>query len=254
MTVVFFSGGIDSTVLAYDVAKNPERYGISIERSSPLILLTAAVGVEPERKAELLGPLVDGLCEVSSLEIQHVVEKVPLVSYDPPIRVLHGSLQFGPVAAETQTAGRIRQSTNYTAGLHLWLASVAINLEAQLPVFPHHNSPTAFWGFQFDGPSWEDFDHGRMVPNDTSPTFVRKLDELSGYSGHNPSLRFRAPFLENRMDRLQILRMGLKLGVPLDKTSSCTTGWMAACGHCRQCVVRAQALAVLAHEGRWPCK
>ena len=60
--LLFFSGGLDSTVLAYDILTCPERYGISLEGQPTMTLLTAAFSPEERtQKRKNLKTLVQGM-------------------------------------------------------------------------------------------------------------------------------------------------------------------------------------------------
>ena len=82
---------------------------------------------------------------------------------------------------------------------------------------------------------------GTLPPNDTSPSFLEHLNAVSLSTG--VPVWFRAPFLEQRMNKDMIARMGREVGAPLDLTSSCVEGWMAGCGVCPQCLQRPSVMA-----------
>lgn len=250
--LIFFSGGLDSTLLAYDVLTCPERYGISLEGSPVLILLTAAFSPEERReKRRNLRKLVERIGGINPrVRVEHQIVVVPryLGSYERKLDVVEGSAEIHTAARPTgSTTSLLRQymTSHYTPGLHLFLASVAINfLHRDITgILPHHNRPQAFWGFKFEGPVWEAMDRGEGAPSDTTWDFVDAMNKVTVTLGHNPSPLFRAPWIENRMDRYQTVVLANKLGVPIGMTSSCINGWMVNCGHCRQCMVRNQALA-----------
>lgn len=250
MTILFFSGGLDSTTLAFDILNCPSRYGISQEgKNRPrLLLLTAAFTPEEvELTEERLKPLVSAMRDVGRMEVVHEVVYVEgMTSYEVEIPVPHGSLDVHPAVMDSRSASRHVMGVHYTPGLHSYLASIAINRHHSTYHQPHHNSEVAFWGFKLEGPVWEAQDAGTIARSDTTPEFVETLNRMSESLGHPETLRFRAPFLENRMDRYQVLDLAYALKMPVDATSSCVTGWHANCGYCWQCVIRNQAKAAWA--------
>ena len=248
--LLFFSGGLDSTVLAYDILTCPERYGISLEGQPTMTLLTAAFSPEERtQKRKNLKTLVQGMRTLNSrVAVEHKIIVVPSYfgSYDRDLSVVEGSVEIHTAArpnGSSVSLTRQYRSSHYTPGLHMFLASVAISLFHKEGTAPHHNRPQAFWGFKFEGPVWEAMDAGQGAQSDTTGEFVDATNRLVETMGHSPAPFFRAPLLENRMDRYQTVVLAKALGVPIELTSSCINGWMAQCGHCRQCMVRNQALA-----------
>ena len=250
--LLFFSGGLDSTVLGWDILTCPARYGISLEGRPILTLLTAAFSPEERRtKRKNLRGLVEAMRGINPrVEVEHRIVVVPsyLISYDRKLDVVEGSVEIHTAArpnGSSVSLTRQYMSSHYTPGLHLFLATVAINLLHRDVdgLSPHHNPPQAFWGFKFEGPVWEAIEAGQGARSDTTREFVDATNNLADTLGHSPTPVFRAPLLENRMDRYQTVVLAKQLGVPIEMTSSCINGWMANCGHCRQCMVRNQALA-----------
>lgn len=250
--LLFFSGGLDSTVLGYDILTCPERYGIALEGQPVMVLLTAAFSPEERRqKRRNLKPLVEKMRGLNPrVEVEHKIVLIPsyMGSYERKLTVVEGSVDPHTAARpNNSTVSILRQGMNshYTPGLHMFLGSVAINLfHRDVSGFlPSHNRPQAFWGFKFEGPVWESMDRGEGSKSDTTWEFVDSMNTVADSLGHSPTPIFRAPLLENRMDRYQTIVLAKKLGVPIEMTSSCINGWMAQCGHCRQCMIRNQALA-----------
>jgi 7-cyano-7-deazaguanine synthase len=66
---------------------------------------------------------------------------------------------------------------------------------------------------------------------------VARLGTRLGTEGKTP-IRVWTPLL--RMTKKHIIRLGLKLGVPYQKTWSCYAGGTRACGVCDSCVLRAE--------------
>lgn len=246
MPALLFSGGIDSTTLAYDIVINPFRYGITGNRSAtggvnPCLLLVTDAGVRDTRKHDDLHDVVSDLRKVGGLPIEHVFVNAHehLTTYAPSLIAMQGHSSLHPFASQYQPD---IASMPFTPGLMSWLAIIASNLlvsnESEVGT-SEFTSPLVYMGYQWDGPIWEKYDAGETVETDTTPEFVEALNILSRASGS--IVGFRAPFLDTRMDRRMIVQLAQSLKVPLHKTSSCIQGWKKNCGICHQCMLRGAA-------------
>lgn len=75
---------------------------------------------------------------------------------------------------------------------------------------------------------------------DCRPEFVQALAETAGLCHYEP-IELRAPFLH--LTKVDIVRLGARLGVPYDLTWSCYRGEELHCGSCGTCRERANAFA-----------
>lgn len=237
-TLIFLSGGVDSAVLAMALAAQPSIYGQHTQgRTLHLLSYTRPEMVAKHRKS--LSPLVKAIRDTSKASgwgsVKLTVEPCPLkASPDEDIPVGGHQTEYPLLSGY----GPDRDSAPYTTGLHLWLASVALNLLAHEPL-PPYGPREAFWGFQEDGPYWAAKEAGKAPSNDASEGWVASLNAMMGQTPTRT--RFRAPFLENKLDRPQVVDLGLQLGTPFEHTSSCMYGWApSGCGICHQCVRRAR--------------
>ncbi len=239
-TLVFLSGGVDSAVLAAAIAKEPYSFGLS-PRNTSLCLFTQG----GEKKRSQLQPLLTWLVASAYKggfwsDVQVSFEESPLD--DSPCDPMP---EGGHATSYPLVAGYApdRDSAPYTTGLHLWMASMATNKLAHTPL-PQNGPRTAFWGFQEDNPYWQAKEAGKDLSCDASEDWLGALNRLM--STTPTKTRFRAPFLENRMDRVQIVKLGQRLKVPFGKTSSCMYAWdPKGCGVCHQCVRRAKVFKAL---------
>jgi hypothetical protein len=245
--VVLFSGGLDSTTVAWDVVANPFRYGLNQEDNEPVHLLTAAFSEEEaDLKRDQLSPLIREIRAVDEDRVvSHHVVVVPslMESYTPDIQVPMSTLRpLGPGERGSQMSSDKRKSLSlpFTPGLHLFLVSVAENL-LSVPRLPFHGKQSILAGFQYEPETWDLHDAGRLEESDTSPEWVAAVNRLLVSSP--ASAIFRAPFLEQRMTKLDILDLAYAVGVTVEETSSCLVGWKKACGYCGACVVRARTEA-----------
>lgn len=75
---------------------------------------------------------------------------------------------------------------------------------------------------------------------DCRPEFVERMDEVARIANYEP-IRIVAPFLH--VDKGEILRQGLALGLDYSQTWTCYNGREKACGRCGSCVERLEAFA-----------
>ena len=94
-------------------------------------------------------------------------------------------------------------------------------------------------GYILAANEWEKYWSYKVARQDNSPTFVDAINLLS-QMGLSYPVRFRAPFLEQRMGKDDVFHMGQQHGVHYDKTYSCY--FTPACGKCDNCLLRAQLL------------
>ena len=73
---------------------------------------------------------------------------------------------------------------------------------------------------------------------DCSPVFHKAMNEAI-YEGSGHQLRIEAPFVE--LNKADVVKIGLELGVPYDLTWSCYEGGDKPCGKCGTCIDRAAA-------------
>ncbi len=249
MPILLFSGGIDSTTLAFDIAKNPHRYGIAgggslLGAEWPTLLLVTH-GTGEGKFGEDIAWLVSILKQSGvKLDIAHewVNSSGVLRPYPPSRMPAHGHSSLHPYASGYKSD---ILSLPYTSGLHTWLAAVCTNwVDTYDGILgsSEFSNPKVFFGFQWDGPIWEVYDDGRNTPTDTTPQFIDALNVLSKAAGGPTPVEFCAPFLHNRMDRRMIVELARDLEVPLHATSSCAHGWGVNCGKCHQCLIRYAAL------------
>jgi len=83
---------------------------------------------------------------------------------------------------------------------------------------------------------------------DCRPEFVAKMrDALSiGIFGQESSLGVHAPLMY--LNKANIIRLGMQLGVSYGDTHSCYNGVVGGCGECDSCQLRRQAFESLGHQ------
>ena len=74
---------------------------------------------------------------------------------------------------------------------------------------------------------------------DCRPGFFKAFRNLIKKGARNKEIQIKTPLIKKT--KPQILKMALKLGVPVDKTWSCYKGGKKACGACDSCLLRNKA-------------
>lgn len=78
---------------------------------------------------------------------------------------------------------------------------------------------------------------------DCRPSYYRALQKVVKVGTKKKKIRIQTPLI--RMKKSAIIKLGLKLGAPLDKTWSCYAGGNKPCGVCDSCRIREGAFAEL---------
>jgi 7-cyano-7-deazaguanine synthase len=80
---------------------------------------------------------------------------------------------------------------------------------------------------------------------DCRPEFIKQVEETIrlatkvGVTGE--AIRIEAPLIH--MTKAEIIRTGIRLGVPYELTTSCYNGGAVACGQCDSCHLRLKGFA-----------
>jgi len=80
--------------------------------------------------------------------------------------------------------------------------------------------------------------------SDNEMMFVRKLNELLPYAT-NLQKRVQVLMPVGHLMKHEIVRLGLRLGAPLDVTWSCYYGGEKHCGRCGPCYMRKKAFDIV---------
>lgn len=235
MPILFFSGGIDSTTLAFDLARHPYRYGVSVTDDTKLVLMHACKHTTTDdalAKNKGLCELTKAIEDVATYDVELAFVEDPLIPADRQkvptggVQALNPSVfRYGPDIA----------TLPYTPGWMSWMAAIAMN-KCSGETDQVYNPQQVFFAHQMNGPCWEAYDSGTYGNFDATLEFYENLNTQAKLCGE--IIKYRVPFMENRMDKAMIVQTALELEVPLEKTSSCIEGWMKNCGQCVQCVSR----------------
>ncbi len=82
---------------------------------------------------------------------------------------------------------------------------------------------------------------GREHMKDTTPKFLKKINELAEEGTHDGEYKILAPLIE--LDKIEVIKLGEKLNVPFDLTYSCyveskNKNKLEHCGKCLNCMLR----------------
>lgn len=201
-TVLILSGGLDSTTLLYKLLADGEEVGC----------LSFDYGQRHRRE---LGCAAQ-VCRLLGVE-HHVVELYPLQP------LLAGSALSDPGVEVPE--GRYSEETmrvTVVPNRNMIMLSIgiawAVSAKATRVVYAAHSGPATY--------------------PDCRSEFVVLVDALARIYDWHP-VRVEAPFVH--MDKGQIVRLGLSLGVPYQRTWTCYKGGEYPCGVCGACIERREA-------------
>ena len=102
--------------------------------------------------------------------------------------------------------------------------------------------PILLTGHQNEIHEWDGMDEWKHRSEDIGPNFLDRMN-LCNECGFRNRVRIHAPFLDLRLNKYDIVKLGLDLGVDLGaETYSCIH--LPACGKCDNCVIRRKAFAI----------
>jgi len=207
--VVIVSGGIDSSTLLYrTIAEGYDTYA-----------LTFIYGQKHEREIDS----AKRIC--SELGVPHkVVDLSPLKEILGGSALTDSSVDI-PEVSETVEFYDTLKATIVPNRNSIFL-SVAIGYAQSIGA-----------NYVFFGAHHSD----RGVYPDCRREFVEAFEWAEGLANDNPNLVIEAPFVD--MDKSQIVKLGVELGVPYEVTWSCYKGGATHCGVCSSCRERKRAFA-----------
>ena len=214
--LVLSSGGVDSTTaLGMAVAK----YG-----KNNVIALSVSYGQKHDKEIQAASAVAQyygveqlflDLARIfqysNSSLLKHSAEDIPEESYAEQMK-------------ETGSAKPVSTYVPFRNGLFLSsAASIALSKDCGVIYYGAHADDAA----------------GCAYP-DCSPVFNSAMNEAI-YEGSGHQLRIEAPFVN--MNKADVVKIGLGLGVPYELTWSCYEGGEKPCGKCGPCIDRAKAFA-----------
>ena len=215
MPVILASGGLDSTVLFYALAKMPFAYGL--DPSEEIHNFVVDYG-----QISYAGSVKNIEYHQSALKMGRTIEK----KIELP---LEDELANGPMfnANVRVPTDRYPTQDDFINGRNTILLAMA-------SAHASAHQMDVFLGLHQEAD--EDTDRTMEFIN----SFIT-LQSSGGFS-KDTIREIRVPFLENYMDKAQVACLGVHLGVPFKKTCSCP--YVPVCGVCTACTGRAKATAI----------
>lgn len=228
--IVLASGGIDSTVLMYHLHQKKALKGIffvNYEQASASI-------------------------QYSNLMYHSKILKVPFEMFS-----LYLPLYMRGSGAILKGKPKKKQKKPYE-NLHYgakknkeWLRDVYDYIPARNTLFTLYALGWArslglkmvYAGYQLDSEVWEAFHKAGVDSSpgmDTTPGYVRDFNLFLKSGAIDNDMRVEAPFLDDCMDKQEVVKWGKKYKVDLSKTYSCE--FYPECGACQGCLVRRKVL------------
>lgn len=211
--MVLFSGGVDSTTCL----------GLAIERfgKENVIPLSIVYGQKHEKEVEAARKVLEHY-GLKGMEL----DLTPIFAYSDCSLLSHSSQEIPEESyasqLEKQNGAPVTTYVPFRNGLFLAsAASMALSLGCSCIYYGAHRDDAA----------------GNAYP-DCSEAFLKSMDEAV-YEGSGRALRIEAPFISS--NKAQVVKEGLRLGVPYELTWSCYEGGDRPCGRCGTCIDRQKA-------------
>lgn len=208
--IVLFSGGLDSTTCLYWALAQ----GYACET------LTVSYGQKHEREVRAAKEIADKL----GVKQHFVTLDFPWLASSS---LVDGKQEIPDLPMEEIESGKI--PSTYVPGRNLVFLSIAASLMDSL----HADAIVA-------GPNAIDFSG---YP-DCTPMFFKSASEAINRGteqGVTKGVEVLAPLMD--LSKEDIVKLGVKLGVPFELTWSCYSGGEKPCGYCDSCKLRARGFA-----------
>jgi 7-cyano-7-deazaguanine synthase len=211
---MLLSGGVDSATLLYHLlARNNEVYALSVDYGQKHSKELEAATAIAQRAMKKTQPGMNVLKEHRIINLSVLQPLLQSALTRASIDVPEGHYEAESMKA-TVVPNRNAILLNIAAGY-------ALSLKADRIAYAAHAGDHAIYP-------------------DCREEFVVALEKAINI-GNESKLEVYAPFIA--VSKSDIVRMGLKLGVPYELTWSCYKGGYKACGKCGTCVERLEAFA-----------
>jgi 7-cyano-7-deazaguanine synthase len=201
--LVILSGGLDSTVVLYDVVKK-----VGSDR-------VTAISFDYGQVLNIELELARKTCQLLGVKHQVIpLDFVQQILFKTTSLIKGGQDLKDGEEQNTYVPFRNMLFFNIT----LLLAEAAGNVDAIYSGIQPHSNFETYW--------------------DTTPRFLQGMEHLANMG--SPGIRiFKAPFLYST--KAKIVKRGIELGVPFENTHTCYRGEAPACGTCPSCRERLEA-------------
>ncbi len=211
MGVLIFSGGLDSSTLLWYLAK--------VEGDRDIHALTFNYGQRHAKEVEHAKRVVEYAKEELGVRVEHRI--VDITSIRELISV--GALTGDGDVPKAHYEDEVQRGT-IVPNRNMILLSIAVGYAVKI-------------GEKFVYYSAHRGDHANYP--DCRKEFVKAFDTAVYLANIFTPVEVRAPFID--MNKADIVRLGLKLGVPYHLTWSCYEGKERPCLSCGACVERTEA-------------
>jgi 7-cyano-7-deazaguanine synthase in queuosine biosynthesis len=243
-----FSGGIDSTVLAYYFCQQDATFRYLSPTPRPpgqkttVHLIQADIGKSANYTA--VAALLDHHLIELHKRFGNYFHFIPHTLTIPlPLWAETGLQQVGYVPSRHGDNPNDKTFTELGPDVHidgrnamflLWILSYCAKFKID----------TLLTGHQLETYEWDELDCYRARTEDIGVGFVERMNLLTE-TGFKHRVRIVAPWLDMRLSKYHIVKIGRQLGINLeDHTYSCY--FYPECGKCGNCIMRKKALAVIA--------
>lgn len=225
--VVFFSGGVDSTTLLWDLHLSPHRYGIHPPRSLRAVHFDWGHRDLGVVKRSIHSSLIPD--EVFLQTFQNLLHARgrdnqwehphPDVGESPEIfwkRFYQGKSAYVPFLQPALT--------------FLWLnCFIGVNQDIE--------ELHLWFAFQDEPEVWKIYDETETPWwGETTMEWLSSFEDMLEVISTPYPIETHAPWLEHRLSRSDVVKIALEIGVPLKFTSSCTAlDFPDRCGKCSRC-------------------
>lgn len=226
---VTFTGGIDSTVLAYMLVKQarPE---------SEVHLVSCNYGQANWKNTfelrDMHEAVLHNMLDLKKGFLVVHTQRIQLPAYTTCNTALFG-VGYVP-EVENRVVDYSKQEMSYEKELIPYRnAFLFLNMMAYCRV---HDLQFLYTGHQYQDGEWDNIESFRHRTEDFGAYFIDRIN-LLGEVGTDKYIRVVAPFLEQRADKRAICELGMLMGIDLAKdTYSCQ--YSPRCNKCDNCICR----------------
>ena len=222
---IMMTGGIDSTTLLYQAMKLKEHAGVD-----EVVLLYVNYGqaaAHTERGNVMHHAALTG-CEVATLRYEYAcgAEELSTRNFNPP-------LVHDPDDPDYYEGEEMLYPDTHVEGRNAIMVTNCLAWCAQ-------NKVDELWaGYTFSAYDWSCRRKYKLATCDNGPDFVDAMNLVSKY-GFSYQTRFRAPFMDSRWTKSDVVELAEELEVDLSHTYSCYHE--TPCGKCDNCFLREKTL------------
>ncbi len=211
VTVLIFSGGLDSTTLLWFLAK--------VEKHRRIHALTFNYGQRHLKEIEHAKRIVKFATENLNAEIEHKIVDITSIHELIAVGALTGGKDVPKAHYEDES-----QRITIVPNRNMIFLSIAVGYAVKIG----------------DGAVYYSAHRGDYANYpDCRKEFVKAMDTAVYLANIFTPVEIRAPFID--MDKAEIVRLGLKLGVPYELTWTCYEGGEGPCLSCGACIERTEA-------------